>query len=104
MKNIKNDENPARWKRIGNLMDKDRNKRIDAIDDNSYIKQYYRHNYGGNTQSRMIDNRTDTALDPYHDNKYANKWLSKHTSAKVSGYIGKGDVDPKGYQRAQYIG
>jgi hypothetical protein len=52
----------------------------------------------------MIDNRTDTVLDPYHENKYSNKWLSKATSAKVSGYIGKGDVDPKGYQRAQYIG
>lgn len=85
-------------------MDMDKKKRIDEIDDQSYIKEYYRHNYGGKTQSRMIDNRTDTVCDPYHGNEYANKWMSKLNSAKVSGYLGKGDVDPKGYQRAQYIG
>ena len=79
-------------------MDMDKKRRIDNIDDDSYIKQYYRHQYGGQTQNRMVDNRTDTVCDPYHHNEYVNKWLSKHTSNKrATGYYGKGEVNPKNY-------
>ena len=31
-------ENPGKWKRVANLMDMDKQRRIDAIDDDSYIK------------------------------------------------------------------
>ena len=64
------EKDPRRKKRVDKLLDFNRKDRIDAIDDDSYIKQYYKANYGAGTVKKLVDNRTDTSIAPYHANEF----------------------------------